>query len=470
MRLPARFTRRPTVSLDPAKMGVALGALVDDPRQIVYLQHRDAVLVEGPTGSGKTWRIACQLVHSAPGFVLATTTKSRDILGATIADRVKVGRVAVFDPENLTEWPARIRWSILAGCEDPDTAIRRAAAMAKAMPMEGTKNGGYFENKAATLLRCYLHAAALENVRIREVRKWVSSRTTTTAREILAASLPDWAAELEQILDSGSESSDDVIAAAARLLEPLASPKLMKAIDVPQNESFDVADFVLHEKLRNTLYLVSKGTSGSMAPFVAALAAEVHHVADRASQKHASGRLDPPVRLILDEVNNVAPIPDLPAIFSDSGGRGINVWAFAHNQAQNQQRWGTEGGKMLAYSAPAMLILPGMRGDELNDISRLIGNRKEWRATIGSGRPSYQLHDEPVMTAAELREMDTDHGLLLYRNAPPVKVHLPTVWQIPEHKARVQASLAVFQQIITSGKVPDDYQPGKPTTLDKDSR
>jgi hypothetical protein len=462
MKMPTLFTPRAS-RLDPAKMAVPLGTLAEDPGQMVYLQHRDAVLVEGPTGSGKTWRLAYQLVDTAPGFVLATTTKSRDVLGATLADRAELGAVAVFDPEDLTGWPAPIRWSVLAGCEDPDTAIRRAAAMAKAMPMEGAKNSGYFEAKAATLLRCYLHAAALEKISIREVRKWVSSRTTTVAREILARELPDWAGELEQILDSGSESSDDVIAAAARLLEPLASPKLMAAIDVPQDESFGVESFVLDTAHGNTLYLVSKGTSGSMAPFVAALAAEVHHVADRASQKHSSGRLDPPVRLILDEVNNVAPIPDLPGIFSDSGGRGITVWAFAHNQRQNQQRWGDHGGLMLAYSAPAMLILPGMRGDELNEISRLIGNRKEWRATIGRGSPSYQLHDEPIMTAAELREMDTDHGLLLYRNARPMTVHLPTVWQVPETKKRVQACLATFDSIVKSRKVPDKYhQTGHP--------
>ncbi|MFD4406648.1 type IV secretory system conjugative DNA transfer family protein [Nocardia sp. NPDC058499] len=456
MRRPALLRARPR--MDPATMAVPLGPLVDHPDQMVYLQHRDAVLVEGPTGSGKTWRLAYQLVDNAPGFVLATTTKSRDVLGATIADRAEVGAVAVFDPEDLTGWPDRIRWSILAGCEDPDTAIRRAAAMARAMPMEGTKNGGYFENKAATLVRCYMHAAARERISIREVRRWVSSRTTTVAREILARDLPDWAAELDQILDSGSESSDDVIAAAARLFEPLASPKLMNAIDVDQDDSFDVASFVLDTTHHNTLYLVSKGTTGSMAPFVAALAAEVHHVADRASQKHPSGRLDPPVRLILDEVNNVAPIPDLPSIFSDSGGRGITVWAFAHNQRQNQQRWGDHGGLMLAYSAPAMLLLPGMRGDELNEISRLIGNRKEWRATIGRGAPSYQLHDEPIMTAAELREMDTDHGLLLYRNARPMKVHLPTVWQVPHTRKRVEASLAEFDSIVRNGRVPDRYR------------
>ncbi|MFE2999314.1 type IV secretory system conjugative DNA transfer family protein [Nocardia sp. NPDC059246] len=449
---------RPRPQLDPAVMAVRFGTLAHDPKTTVYLQHRDAVLVEGPTGSGKTWRIAYQLVDSAPGFVLATTTKSRDVLGATIAHRAEVGSVAVFDPEDLTGWPDSMRWSILAGCEDPDTAIRRAAALARAMPMEGAKNSGYFEAKAAVLLRCYLHAAALERVSIRKVRQWVSSRTTTTAREILARTLPDWAAELEQILDSSSESSDDVIAAAARLLEPLASPKLLRAVDVPQDESFDLASFVLDPHRRNTLYVVSKGTSGSMAPFVAALAAEAHFIADRASQKNPSGRLDPPARFVLDEVNNVAPIPDLPGIFSDSGGRGINVWAFAHNQRQNQQRWGDHGGLMLAYSAPAMVILPGMRGDELSEISRLIGERKEWRATVGRGTTSYQQHNDTVMNTAQIREMDTDHALLLYRNARPVLVHLPTVWQNPAHKRRVLASLAEFDEIVTTGVVPEKYR------------
>ncbi|MCX4097703.1 type IV secretory system conjugative DNA transfer family protein [Nocardia sp. alder85J] len=445
-----------TGRLDPARMAVPLGT-VSGHRQQVFLQHRDAMLVEGPTGSGKTWRLAYQLVSDAPGFVLVTTTKARDVLGATIADRARVGATAVFDPEGLTGWPAPIRWSILTGCDDPDTAIRRAAALARAMPMEGARNSGYFESKAATLLRCYLHAAALEHIGIREVRQWVSSRTTTTAHDILARHLPDWASELSQILTSASESSDDVIAAAARLLEPLASPRLLSAVDIDQDAGFDVASFVLDPDRRNTLYLVSKGTTGSMAPFVAALAAEVHHVADRASQLHRSGRLDPPVRLVLDEVNNVAPIPELPSIMSDSGGRGISVYAFAHNQRQNQARWGDHGGLMLAHSAPAMLILPGMRGDELNDLSRLIGNRREWRATIGRGAPSYQLHDDPIMTAAQLRELDTDDALLLYRNAGPIVLNLPTVWQVPHLRRRVLASLAEFDAIVQRGTVPRHY-------------
>ena len=157
-------------------------------------------------------------------------------------------------------------------------------------------------------------AAALGGFSIRDVRVWVSSRNSLTAVNILKSDRPDWAAELRQILGSGSDSADDVIAAAARLLDPLASPKLLAAVDVPLEESFDVASFVLDEA--NSLYLVSKGTSESMAPFVAALAAEAHYVADRASQTRPGKRLDPPARFVLDEMNNVAPIPDMPSIMT----------------------------------------------------------------------------------------------------------------------------------------------------------
>ncbi|WP_158608048.1 type IV secretory system conjugative DNA transfer family protein [Nocardia panacis] len=435
-------------SIDPSEVSVDIGVLADQPRdQHVYLQHRDGVIVHGPTGSGKTWRIACQRVWDAPGFVVATTTKA-DLVAATFLQRSRLGTVEVFDPEELTGWPTSIRWSILAGCTDPDTAIRRADALARAMPLEGTRNGAYFEQKAATLVRCCLHAAALADYSIREVRIWVSTRTNHTAVDILSEALPDWAGELDQILGSASESTDDVLAAAARLLEPLASPKLLAAVDVPVEESFDVEQFVLTGT--NTLYLVSKGTSRSMAPFVAALAAEIHHVADRASQRLPGKRLDPPVRLVLDEMNNVAPIPDLPMIMTDSGGKGITVWAFAHNQDQSELRWGTEGGRVLTQSAPAMVVLPGLRGvDELTALSRLIGERRGWEATLHEASRSYALHDETVLRTDEIRELASDQALLIYRNTPAMLLRLPSVWDVPHWRSAVEASMAEFDRIVT---------------------
>ncbi|WP_405132965.1 type IV secretory system conjugative DNA transfer family protein [Nocardia sp. NBC_01388] len=439
---------------DPSPLAVDVGALIEQPRRHVWLQHRDGVIVHGPTGAGKTWRVAWQRVIDAPGFVLATTTKA-DLVAATLLNRAARGRVAVFDPEHLTGWPDSIAWSILTGCTDPDTAIRRADALARAMPLEGTRNGAYFEQKAATMLRCCLHAAALRGLSIREVRVWVSARTNHTPVDILADTLPDWASELDQILSSASESSDDVLAAASRLLEPLASPTLLAAVDVPAEQSFDVGEFVLSGA--NTLYLVSRGTTRSMAPFVAALAAEVHYVADRASQLLPGKRLDPPVRLVLDEMNNVAPIPDLPQIMTDSGGKGITVWAFAHNQDQNELRWGAEGGRVLAQSAPAMLILPGLRGvEELSALSRLIGERRRWEASLHEGSRSYALHDDTVLRTDEIRELGTDHGLLIYRNAPAMLLRLPSVWEHRRWRETVTASTRAFDDIVAGRRPPPE--------------
>lgn len=436
----------------PSALAVDIGALADQPGRHVWVQHRDGVIVHGPTGAGKTWRVAWQRVTDAPGFVLATTTKA-DLVAASLTERAACGRVAVFDPEHLTGWPSSIRWSILTGCTDPDTAIRRADALARGMPLEGTRNGAYFEQKAATMLRCCLHAAALRGLSIREVRVWVSARTNHTPVDILADTAPDWASELDQILSSASESSDDVLAAAARLLEPLASPTLLAAVDVPVEESFDVSDFVLSGA--NTLYLVSKGTSRSMAAFVAALAAEVHHIVDRASQRAPGKRLDPPVRLVLDEMNNVAPIPDLPQIMTDSGGKGISVWAFAHNQDQNELRWGTEGGKVLAQSAPAMLILPGLRGvEELTALSRLIGERRRWEASLHEGSRTYALHDDTVLRADEIRELGSDQALLIYRNSPAMVLRLPSVWEHRRWREAVITSTRIFDDIVAGRQPP----------------
>ena len=189
-------------------------------RKGVFLQHRDGVLVYGPTGAGKTWFLAWHLVMDAPGACLVTTTKA-DLLASTWLHRSKIGPVGVFDCEGLTGWPNGVRWSPLAGCKDPDVAIRRAHALAAAMPMEGTKNGDFFQRKAAVLLRCYLHAAAIGGYSLRDVRMWVQSKTTRVAQNILADApdplVQDWGLELAQILGSTADSSHDVLSSAADL-------------------------------------------------------------------------------------------------------------------------------------------------------------------------------------------------------------------------------------------------------------
>ncbi len=116
----------------------------------------------------------------------------------------------------------------------------------------------------------------------------------------------------------------------------------MAAVNVTTAESVDLEQLI---RDGGTLYLISEGSYGSSAPIVTALAAEAYYLAKEISREYPEERIDPPVRFVLDEVNNVAPpIPDLPDKVSDSAGRGISIWVFCHGQEQNIRRWGSECG------------------------------------------------------------------------------------------------------------------------------
>lgn len=431
--------------IDPTLAAIYVGVHRDS-RQSVFVQHRDCTLVEGPTGAGKTWRIAVQRCWDAPGFLLATTTKA-DLIAATLAERREYGQVAVFDPEQLTGWPQPLRWSILAGCQDPAVAMRRAEALVKSAPMGSVQDSSFWETRGATVLRCAMMAAAIGGRSLMDVRQWISTMDVAQPYQILAAHYPEWASDLRNLMDSQSSSVSDVFSTATTMLDPLADPSIRQMVDVPAEESLDLESFVLDGA--NTLYLACQSTQPKAAPIVAAMTSEVYSILDLASQREPSLRLTVPARLVLDEVNNIAPIPHLPDKMTDSGGRGISIWAFAHNRIQNIKRWGQYAGQEFTINAPNRMILPGLSDiDELESISRLFGTWMEPQ----SDRPG-DVRERRVLSAQEIRELDEDQALMIYRNARPVIVHLPTVWDRSEHAAAVTDSTTLFNHIRATGNV-----------------
>ena len=101
-------------------------------------------------------------VADAVGSVVSTSTKP-DVLLNTVALRQRDGRrVWVFDPQEISGWPKVLRWSPTRGCEDPTTAMVRAAGMAEASQVgKGVTNGDFWAGQTAAVIRCYLHAAAI---------------------------------------------------------------------------------------------------------------------------------------------------------------------------------------------------------------------------------------------------------------------------------------------------------------------
>jgi type IV secretory pathway TraG/TraD family ATPase VirD4 len=80
------------------------------------------------------------------------------------------------------------------------------------------------------------------------------------------------------------------------------------------------------------------------------------------------------VLLALDEVANIAPLPDLPAIVAEGGSQGLAVLACLQDLSQARTRWGEAGQGFLSLFG-VKVILPGI-GDlrTLELVSQLGGH------------------------------------------------------------------------------------------------
>src|SRR4051795_9206781 len=78
--------------------------------------------------------------------------------------------VHVFNPVGFGDVPSTVRWSILAGCEDYATAIRRTGDL---LPQSMSAEAEHWFGKARTYLPVLLHAAAVAGRSVPDVMAWV---------------------------------------------------------------------------------------------------------------------------------------------------------------------------------------------------------------------------------------------------------------------------------------------------------
>ena len=104
------------------------------------------------------------------------------------------------------------------------------------------------------------------------------------------------------------------------------------------------------------------------------MANEIHWVAVQLGQASAGGRLDPPLLMALDEVTQICPVP-LPVWLADSGGKGVQVIAVAHGDAQLASRWKDDGRRIIQDTSGVKILLPGITDIQtLETASKLCGD------------------------------------------------------------------------------------------------
>lgn len=400
-------------------------------------QEDTGAIVASPR-MGKTMYLAVGMIIDAPAAVVATTTKF-ELVRLTALLRQDIGRVWVFDPEGISRWPDKLRWNVVDGCAEVKTAARRAKAMVAARPVDdGGKNNKFFEDAAVTVLRCFLHAAALGGFTMRDVLTWTRDFSDETPYRVLdnhEDAAPGWGHDLRKFCQGEArETVSSTEMSLSLVLAPLADPRVIEMVCPDDDgESFDPAEFI-HSS--DTLYLLSEGESGGAAPLVTALLETVIAEGKRASQFTRSGRLSPAITFVLDEVANVAPIPNLPSLMADGGGRGLSVWFFAQAFSQLEARYGRQGAETIWAAAAVKMLLGGSSDDAfLESVSRLLGERRITTANKhlddDGDASSYSVSTEleRKMPISDLREIPEGQALLMYREQPGAIVEIRPYWK-----------------------------------------
>jgi hypothetical protein len=196
------------------------------------------------------------------------------------------------------------------------------------------------------------------------------------------------------------------------------------------------------------------GEDAPVAPLFAAMATEIHYTAALVGQASGSGRLDPPLLLALDEVTQICPVP-LPSWLSDSGGKGIQVVAVAHGEAQLAERWGDHGRQIVWDTSSVKVFLPGITDTTTLQAASVLCGQSQWKVR---GQDHRTLHD--VASPDMIRQLPAGFALVIRGGCAPVIARLPRGWNNPAYRrARRRGRTPAFEGAYLPAEPAPDQDP-----------
>ena len=391
-----------------------------------------AVLILGPPRSGKTSAVVIPTMLAAPGAALCTSTKP-DVLNATRRARAELGQVWLFDPCGAQEhWPDGVRrlcWSPVVAARTWDEALLTARAMAAAAsPGAGTSNESHWRERSTALLAPLLYAANLTERPIAEVLRWVLRGDLDPAGRALEDHHAQTANDvLVGIAKTDARERSSIFSATAGVLAAYNSDATRNNAAHP---NFDPTTF---PNSTDTIYITAPAhNQAHAAPLIVGLLEQLRH----AIYHHATTNpTTPPVVWCLDEIANIAPIHDLPALVSEAGSQHLHIIACLQDLSQARTRWGQHAAEGLTTLFQTKLILNGIADTHtLENISLLLGEYDRHLISHTHGRSTthealrpdfltphtdsesvtYNTQRQRTLTPGEIHRLPHGHALLLH--------------------------------------------------------
>ena len=263
---------------------------------------------------------------------------------------------------------------------------------------------------------------------MRAVAAWVSGADPHVPERILAAAgARQWALTLAELRSEAQKTTATVRMVMSRALSFMADPALAASVLPAPGDGFDIPAFL---RDAGTVYLIAEATSedAPVAPLFAAMATEIHYTAALIGQASASGRLDPPLLMGLDEVTQICPVP-LPSWLSDSGGKGIQVVAVVHGEAQLAGRWDDHGRQVVLDTSSVKVFLPGITDTTTLQAASTLCGQASWKIR---GQDHATRHD--VATPDMIRQLPAGFALVIRGGCAPVIARLPRAWNNPAYR------------------------------------
>jgi TraM recognition site of TraD and TraG len=388
---------------------------------------------------GRAWITA----PKQAGPVVCTSTR-RDVLDACHGLRSQRGTVWCFDPIGVvaSSMPAtvqRLDWSPLRGAEVFDTALARARSLL-AGAADGTEGRDHWRARGTQLLGALLHAAALAQRPMSTVIEWTHAGRLDAAQHVCTQTKGRQAATiLRGIAQTPDRERGSIWSAVAGGLATFDDSTVLLSADRALSCPFTATEFLGGT---NTVFIIAPSDDSTpLAPLVVGLVEEVRMEALRIS--NVAGALDRPLLLSLDEIATICPLPSLPQIAAEGGGRNVVLLGALQDLSQAAARWGREVADGLLTLAGAKVILPGLSDTEtLQRLETLIGrhwieqiSRSETRNGSFLGDWSSGTYRSALETAripaARIRQLPPGRGLVVVGREAASLVRLCAVNQRP---------------------------------------
>jgi type IV secretion system protein VirD4 len=400
-------------------------------RALIAAEERASVLVVGPTQSGKTTGLVVPAMSEWDGPVLATSIKT-DVLIQTLAARSQVGEARVFDPTQATSLGHAV-WSPLSASTTWTGARRTAAALLGVGDHSTGRSAddAFWRPAGARYLAALLYAATkARDLTMADVLHWIATSDFDEPTKLLDTANHGGTAPavdaIQSVKGSDHRFASSLLQTIATALDPWQEPQVAGAT---MGQSRISADWLLSGA--NTLYIVAP--ANEQRRLSGLFAALVSHIVAGAYERSAkTGRpIDPALLLALDEVCNIAPLPNLDEIASTGPGQGVHLLCVLQNISQSYDRWGRDRAETIIANHRARLFCSGI-GDRatLDYLRGTLGEEEiaristQQRSIAIPGARTHSTEHRPLATPHRVRQAARSSSLLVYGRLAPAWISL----------------------------------------------